>query len=186
MKMSNKERCSRYYYQHRNRILKQRKEEYGLNRDKICEKARIYRKSHPLQSIHIGMLKRCGVYDCDSIKFKYYKGRGITICDEWMSFPVFEKWAMEHGWKKGLQIDRIDNNGNYSPDNCRFVTPKENGRNKRNNRIVIYKGKEYVLSEANELFAQHISSRTIYSRLSLGWSYEEAISKPVRKRISRN
>jgi len=73
---------------------------------------------------------------CYNLKDKHYKdygGRGIKVCEEWLNDSrKFIKWSLENGYKKELQIDRIDNNGNYSPDNCRWVTPKENSRNKRN------------------------------------------------------
>lgn len=60
-----------------------------------------------------------------------YGGRGIKVCDEWRDSPeAFCKWAIENGWQPDLTIDRIDNNGNYEPSNCRFVTQAENNRNR--------------------------------------------------------
>ena len=70
-------------------------------------------------------------------KFKDYGGRGIEICDEWHDSWSFVKWALTNGYQKGLQIDRIDNNKGYSPDNCRWVTPKQNSRNRRNTKLTI-------------------------------------------------
>jgi hypothetical protein len=62
-------------------------------------------------------------------KAKWYGGRGITVCEEWRAkFEPFFKWAITIGWKRGLQIDRIDNDGNYEPSNCRFVTREQNVR----------------------------------------------------------
>lgn len=66
-----------------------------------------------------------------------YGGRGITICDEWMEFIPFYNWAIEHGYSDDLTIDRIDNNKGYSPDNCRWATPKQQVRNRRH--IVVSK-----------------------------------------------
>lgn len=64
--------------------------------------------------------------------WKYYGGRGITVCDEWHSFPAFAMWADANGGTDmSLEIDRIDGDGNYSPENCRFVPNKINARNKR-------------------------------------------------------
>ncbi len=71
---------------------------------------------------------------CYNQKFKQYKdygGRGIRVCDEWLkSFKNFYDWAMANGFREDLQIDRIDNDGNYEPSNCRWVSAKENANNR--------------------------------------------------------
>ncbi len=67
--------------------------------------------------------------------YKYYGGRGITVCDEWLMFSNFKKWALENEYRERLEIDRIDNDGNYEPSNCRFVTHAQNSRNTRNNKL---------------------------------------------------
>lgn len=77
-----------------------------------------------------GIMQRC--YNPKNKRYYDYGGRGVKVCDEWLDANVFGKWAEENGYKKGLQIDRIDNDGNYEPSNCRFVTPKENMQNRRN------------------------------------------------------
>lgn len=63
--------------------------------------------------------------------FSCYGGRGITICSEWMTFPPFAHWALGSGFRKELELDRIDVNGNYAPDNCRWATPQQNIHNRR-------------------------------------------------------
>ena len=68
----------------------------------------------------------------------WYGGRGITVCEEWKTdFQAFARWALVSGYTKCLQIDRRDNNGNYTPENCRFVTSRENGSNRRTNNDTI-------------------------------------------------
>lgn len=84
---------------------------------------------HPLYRVWVGMRVRC--YDPKHCMYHRYGGRGITVCDEWLeSFKAFYDFAIAHGWRKGLETDRIDNNGNYEPQNVRFVTTLENHQNK--------------------------------------------------------
>lgn len=91
---------------------------------------RAWRARHPLISVYDGMMARC--YAPTSHSFINYGARGIRVCDQWRyNFPAFEAWAMAVGYLPGLQLDRTNNDGDYSPDNCRFVTPAENHRNKR-------------------------------------------------------
>jgi hypothetical protein len=88
---------------------------------------------HKIYPLYDAMRNRC--YNSKDAGFKHYGGRGITMCDEWKSDRTkFLSWAFENGWQEGLQLDRINNDGNYSPENCRFVTPRENSLNRRSNR----------------------------------------------------
>lgn len=80
------------------------------------------------------MQKRC--YQPDKQNYQAYGGRGIGICEEWKDdFSAFFEWAIQSGWERGLQIDRIDNNGDYSPQNCRWVTSAFNNQHRRNNKL---------------------------------------------------
>ena len=91
-------------------------------------KARGNEKSHGLIDVYYDILKRC--YDRKSRSYPRYGGRGITMCDEWRNDRnSFVRWCIANGYAPGLQIDRIDNDKGYSPDNCRFVTPAENQHN---------------------------------------------------------
>lgn len=79
------------------------------------------------------MVRRCS--NENRPEYKNYGGRGIKLYEEWRDYSTFKKWAMANGYKKGLVIDRIDNDGNYHPDNCRWVTRAESCRNQRNTRM---------------------------------------------------
>ena len=88
------------------------------------------RKKHPLYDKWRSMIQRCA--NPNNQRYKYYGGRGVKVCDEWLEYPfVFFKWCEDNGYEKGLEIDREDNDGDYTPDNCRFVTHRENNINKR-------------------------------------------------------
>jgi len=89
-----------------------------------------HEEKHPLYEVWSGMKRRC--YNPNKLSYKNYGGRGIIVCDEWRgSANTFINWALVNGWKEGLQIDRRDNDGNYCPENCRFVTPRKNILNQR-------------------------------------------------------
>lgn len=82
-----------------------------------------YHLNHTLLLLWHSMKQRC----CNEkhIKYKFYGARGIKIHDEWLDYKIFETWCLKHGWKRGLSIDRINNNGNYEPNNCHFITKRE-------------------------------------------------------------
>ena len=87
----------------------------------------------PWYDTYNAMMERCGhSKGASEYHLCLYRDRGITVCDLWQKSPLaFGDWLFAHGWRKGLQIDRIDNDKGYSPDNCRVVTPKENNNNRR-------------------------------------------------------
>ena len=88
----------------------------------------------PWYPTYASMMVRCGHWEGASERqLNNYRDRGITVCELWQKSPQdFGDWLLSHGWRKGLQIDRIDNNLGYCPENCRVVTPKENINNRRN------------------------------------------------------
>lgn len=133
--------------------------------------------------IYAKLKRRC--YVEDDIAYPRYGGRGIVMCDEWKnSFEAFSKWAYENGYDDSLSLDRIDNNGIYSPENCRWANNYQQANNKRNNKIYTYKGKTQTLPIwCREL---NLPYSTIWYRLSIGWTFEDAVSVPVNYRRIKN
>ena len=80
-------------------------------------------------------------------RYNRYGARGIQICDEWHDFKTFKDWALSNGYEYGLSIDRIDNDGNYCPENCRWVDRIVQANNKSNNRLITYKGITHTIAE---------------------------------------
>lgn len=122
------------------------------------------------------MKQRC----CNEARrdFPAYGGRGITVCDEWQrSFPAFMKWAMEHGYQDDLTLDRIETNGPYSPENCRWVTRKVQANNRRTNRFITLDGRTQSIKQwADEI---GMEKSTLWRRFNAGWTTERALKEPV-------
>ena len=120
------------------------------------------------------MKKRC--YNPKDKRFKNYGGRGIKVCDEWSnSFEAFYDWAMSNGYSEKLTIDRIDVNGDYFPENCRWATVKEQQRNTTRNHHVTAFGKTMTIAEWSEHTG--ISPGVIKDRLNkLHWTADDAVS----------
>ena len=104
-----------------------------------------------------------------SVSFPNYGGRGIGICTEWLEFKNFHEWAMSSGYADGLQIDRIDNDGDYCPENCRWVTSLENQRNTRRTRMITIRGRTQTASEW--IKESGVSKSTFYGWLRKGDRY---------------
>ena len=126
------------------------------------------------------MLHRC--YNEKNKSFKNYGARGITVCDEWRDFNNFHQWAVNSGYEygNGLTLDRIDNNGSYSPDNCRWATMKEQANNRRTNTIISFNGVEKTLTEWAESIG--ITVECLFRRFLYGWSMERAMKTPLGKK----
>jgi hypothetical protein len=123
------------------------------------------------------MIKRCHGSSTGQ-NFARYKGRGITVCDEWRnSFVTFRDWSLANGFDKSLQIDRIDNDKGYSPDNCRWVTQKENSRNKERTIWLEIDGKSITMSELVEVTGIH--RNTLQNRYYKG-DRGETLIRPVK------
>ena len=109
-----------------------------------------------------------------------YGGMGIKICEEWNEFIPFYNWAMDNGYNDNLSIDRINPDGQYEPNNCRWVSMKEQQNNKRSNRFIEYNGENLTLSQWAERLG--IGKTTLKERLNNGWSVEKAFTEPIRLR----
>ena len=135
----------------------------------------------PAYRIIMKMKERCE--NTNSTGFERYGGRGITICKEWSDHPeTFVKWAYENGYSKELSVDRKDNNGNYEPGNCKWSTPTEQARNRRNNVFVKFDGREKVIAEwAEELWM----SQDLLNRRYRTGDRGEYLFRPVDKNGDR-
>lgn len=125
-----------------------------LNKERITKhgksKTRLY-------TIYGSMKSRC--YCPNNTHYKDYGGRGIRICDEWLKdFTAFYDWSKNNGYSDNFSIDRIDNNAGYSPSNCRWVSKKAQGNNRRTNKHIEYEGKLYTISELADKTGIHKST----------------------------
>lgn len=131
-----------------------------------------------LYAIWNGIKQRC--LNKNNRDYHNYGGRGIEICDEWANkYEAFYYWAIRSGYKTGLQIDRINNNGNYCESNCRFVNRKTQANNKRNNILYTIDGTTKSLAQWCNEYNQNYYM--VYQRVSkLGWSIKDALMRPKR------
>ena len=132
-----------------------------------------------LYKIWNGMKFRCT--NKNSGSYKNYGQRGISVCEEWFNNPqLFIEWALKNGYKEGLTIDRIDNEKDYCPENCRWISKGEQAKNRRMNYCIEYKGEAKTLWELCEEL--NLNYNLVHNRIKkLGWSLEKAISTPVNE-----
>lgn len=157
--------------------IKRREESiaHAAELSKYCSRGYV----HPLYNAWKNMRRRCGSPYAKG--YENYGGRGIKVCEEWDKDPlVFIHWALANGWEEGLTLDRIDNNGDYCPENCRWISRAKQLLNRRNNRIMTLNGKSQTMKEwADEL---GISPLTLSNRVNRhGWSDEKALTTPIDK-----
>lgn len=137
------------------------------------------RKSKPPRLLNIwnSMKQRC--YNKNNEAYNRYGGRGILVCEEWRNDSyAFREWAIAHGYRDDLTLDRIDVNGNYCPENCRWATRKEQNNNRRDNHKLTLNGKTQSLPEwAEEL---GLTYGGLYDRLYRGWPIEMVLAPRMR------
>lgn len=114
--------------------------------------------------------------------YRRYGARGITVCERWLSFDVFFTDMGKRPSPKH-QLDRIDNDGPYSPENCRWATPQQQGRNRSTNRLITFNGETLTATEWGE--RRGLARGTIAKRLRAGWSLERALLEPNRPQCDR-
>lgn len=152
------------------------------SRHRLGDKTSTHRlRNHPLYSIWTSMRNRC--YWDKHHRSKNYKLRGIIVCEEWKNdFVSFYNWSIENGWVKGLSIDRINNDGNYCPSNCRWATVKEQSRNRTSNVWLTINGDKKIAKDWSLIYG--VQPATIHQRLKKGWSHEEAVfgKKKIRSK----
>lgn len=131
----------------------------------------------PWYGSYRSMMDRC--YRETSGNYKFYGGRGIEVCEAWHDPVIFAKWASESGYKKGLWLDRIDTNGDYCPENCKWSTPQEQANNRRNNNVLTYRGESHTLAEWARILG--VKKSLIKTRVWYGWSPERVIEQEVER-----
>ena len=135
-------------------------------------------KKERLYVIWKNMKSRC--FNSSNPSYDRYGGRGITVCEDWKNnYISFRDWAINNGYKDDLTIDRIDNNGNYEPTNCRWATIKEQSRNRNTNVFVEYNGKIFVVKDFAKIIG--IDRHTLSKKINEGVSVEEIIKYAQNK-----
>lgn len=125
-----------------------------------------------LYRIYQHMINR--YYNENDIRYEKYGKRGIRVVDEWLSFEPFMEWAIANGYNDHLSIDRIDVNGNYSPENCRWADRTTQANNKTSNQKYSYQGKTLTIAEWAREYDMHY--KKLWKRLHNGWSIEQALT----------
>ena len=138
------------------------------------------RKGTRLYRIYYNMITRCTNPKVRS--YARYGGRGIKVCKEWADFSKFKQWALSHGYDNNLTIDRIDNDGDYEPSNCQWVTAREQSLNTSRNHNITLHGITKPLDDWSKHYG--INPKTVRDRLRRGWEIERALTTPIDRRWS--
>lgn len=152
-------------------ISEQRKKEYGKEwYEKNKSKLRLYH-------IWSSMKQRCNREA--AISYKYYGAKGVKVTDEWYDYNVFREWALKNGYAEDLTLDRIDSNGDYCPENCRWTTRKVQQRNTSYNAVFTFNGETHCMREWSEITG--ISYDALQHRYHRNWDVERMLTTPTNK-----
>ena len=133
------------------------------------------KRSDPLYGAWSMMKDRC--YNPHNEKYPRYGARGIYVCDEWRNdIKAYRDWAIEHGWTKGMTIDRIDNDGPYCPENCRVADAYTQMNNTSRNIYIEYNGETRTVTQWARSVG--LKPKVLYDRLRHGWSLDKAMNTP--------
>ena len=150
----------------------------------VCDFKRDNQQRTRLYRIWDNMNTRCSCPSKGRDYERYYGGKGIRVCDAWKhSFEAFRDWALEHGYAENLQLDRIDSDGNYTPENCRWVTAQMQAWNRSNSIRVVFGGVEKPLAEWVQIFG--LDYRRAYERRRAGWDVYDMLFCPCGMRRSK-
>jgi hypothetical protein len=153
-----------------------------LNRELAAKRMKVQATTHgesktPLYVMWKGMRKRCA--NPHYPRYDIYGGKGISVCDEWNDFPTFKRWAMSHGYEKGLSLDRINGNLGYCPSNCRWADAVTQNNNSSQNHLVTYQGETKTLAQwCREINIPYYRTK---KRIYTGWSTEDAFCLPYQR-----
>lgn len=156
-----------------------------LNREK---KTKHNQSQTKLYNTWINMKQRCN--NLNNPRYKNYGKRGIRVCDEWYDFQNFYDWAINNGYDENLNkdkklctLDRIDNDGNYCPLNCRWITNQKQQNNKTDTVYHTYCGETHTISELAQLY--NLPLRLLKSRIQKGWDIKRALEEPFHSENSK-
>lgn len=130
-----------------------------------------------LYGVWAGMKRRC--YNPNTKYYADYGGRGISVCDEWLMYEPFKEWALSAGYEEGLSIERLNVDGDYTPENCKWIPLSEQNANKRISIRLEYRGRTYSIKELSKLTG--LKERTIQARYYKGFPIDEIVSPILKK-----
>lgn len=143
------------------------KKVHGLYYNEGGKKSKLYR-------VWSRMKERC--FNPNSFAYKDYGGRGIRVCDEWLDYEPFHKWSILNNYREGFSIERVDNDGNYEPSNCKWIPISQQASNRRSVRYLTFNGQTMSVTEWGEKL--DLKPTNILTRLRRGWTVERALTTP--------